>query len=205
MFPVRRRRTPANRVRHCARCAVIDAAYSPDGSTIATIGTDDQIRLWDAATGAPGPTLAGHRGEVLGVAFSADGARVVSYGADGTARLWDTRSGRPSAPPLAHATWVLAAAFSPDAARVVTASGARATLWDARTGRALGPPLELAQAATGVAFTPSGSEVVVAGAGLRVWDAALADGSLADWQRQLRLNPLAAIVSAPDAAVAAPP
>ncbi|MGH8903704.1 MAG: TIR domain-containing protein, partial [Egibacteraceae bacterium] len=49
-------------------------AFSPDGTTIATASTDQTVRRWDAATGAPiGQPLTGHTGPVWEVAFSPDG------------------------------------------------------------------------------------------------------------------------------------
>jgi WD40 repeat protein len=44
-------------------------AYSPDGRTIASGGTDRTVRIWDAATGRELLTLRGHTGGVTSVAF----------------------------------------------------------------------------------------------------------------------------------------
>ena len=48
-------------------------AFSPDGTRILTGCEDNTARLWDAATGKPLATLAGHRAPVSAVAFSPDG------------------------------------------------------------------------------------------------------------------------------------
>jgi WD40 repeat protein len=67
---------------------VWDVAFAPDGATLATVGTDATVRLWDAETGAPIRALAGHRGLVTSVAFSPDGSELASVSADGTVRVW---------------------------------------------------------------------------------------------------------------------
>jgi WD40 repeat protein len=51
------------------------------------------VRLWDAHTGEPVRTLAGHKSGVGAVAFSPAGTTVASGSGDGTVRLWDARTG----------------------------------------------------------------------------------------------------------------
>jgi WD40 repeat protein len=67
---------------------VFDAAFSPDGSTIATAGSDATVRIWDAATGRQRAVLRGHDGPVTKVRFSADGSRLISGAGDAVVRVW---------------------------------------------------------------------------------------------------------------------
>ena len=66
----------------------VAAAFSPDGSRIATGEADGTVRLWNAATGEEQLILRGHTALVVDVAFSADGSRLASVGLDGIARVW---------------------------------------------------------------------------------------------------------------------
>ena len=71
-----------------------DVAYSPDGTRIATAGSDGTARIFDAGTSKELVSLVGHNAVVDAVAFSPNGAQVATAGFDGTARIWDAQSGR---------------------------------------------------------------------------------------------------------------
>jgi WD40 repeat protein len=64
------------------------AAFSPDGTLIATGEADGTVRLWDASTARQTLTLIGHGSEVVSVTFSNDGTRLASVDLDGTLRVW---------------------------------------------------------------------------------------------------------------------
>ena len=68
--------------------SVISAAFSPDGSRLATATRDGTIRLWDPYTGDQQLVLRGHQARVTSVVFSPDGSRLASTSVDGTLRVW---------------------------------------------------------------------------------------------------------------------
>jgi WD40 repeat protein/DNA-binding SARP family transcriptional activator len=68
--------------------SVTRAAFSPDGSRLATASKDGTVRIWDPRTGEQQLDLHGHAGHVTSITFSPDGSRLASVGADGVARVW---------------------------------------------------------------------------------------------------------------------
>jgi hypothetical protein len=74
--------------------AILGAALSPDGKTLATASYDRLVKLWDVAEGKEIRTLKEHTDAVYGVAFSPDGKSLASCGADRTVKVWDVPSGR---------------------------------------------------------------------------------------------------------------
>ena len=87
-------------------------AASADGKWIATAGRDNVIHLWEAATGKPEKTLAGHTGKINSLKFSPDNTRLASGSADKTLRVWDIAAGSEfakveTANEIAAVTWVL--------------------------------------------------------------------------------------------------
>lgn len=66
-----------------------NVAFSPDGKSIVTAGTDRAARLWDVGTGKPRGELLLNGGSVLAVAFSPDGNTVLTSSNDNRVRLWD--------------------------------------------------------------------------------------------------------------------
>jgi WD40 repeat protein/DNA-binding SARP family transcriptional activator len=67
---------------------VHDAAFSPDGATLATAGDDGSIRLWDAKSGRKRLDLPRHVGVAASVRFSPDGSMLASTGSEGVVRVW---------------------------------------------------------------------------------------------------------------------
>lgn len=77
---------------------VFGTAFSPDGSTLVTVGADRRIQLYDGKTGEPTTTVDGgddaHTGSIFAVSWSSDSKRIVTASADQTVRVWDTQSGK---------------------------------------------------------------------------------------------------------------
>jgi WD40 repeat protein/serine/threonine protein kinase len=69
---------------------VVSAAFSPDGSRLATASHDGTARIWRVSDGQFLVSIGGHTDNVESVQFSPDGSRVLTASKDGTARIWSS-------------------------------------------------------------------------------------------------------------------
>lgn len=137
---------------------VVRAAFSPQGTRVATASWDGAGRVWDPVTGETTATLA-TGDEVYDLAFSPDGALVATVGGvfSSAVGVWDPATGDPVAT-IPQPGFPRTVDISPDSTRVATAAG----VWEARTGgpvSSFDPRVSNHNLAT---FSPDGRLVAVA-------------------------------------------
>jgi hypothetical protein len=154
--------------------AVQSAALSPDGRLAVSGGDDEELRVWDVATGKVLRLLKGHSGQIWSVAFSPDGKYILSGGDDRTARLWLAADGKEVRRLTGHDDHVNRVSFSPDGALALTGSDDKTLrLWQVETGKEVRKLEGHHKGVWGAAFTKDGKTVVSGSLDktLGVWDA----------------------------------
>jgi WD40 repeat protein len=125
------------------------AAWSPDGSQVATALFNNQMIIWDYQTGQQVTRLIHSNNESMMISYvewSPDGSKIASASDESTAKVWDTHTWEPLFT-LQHEspTFVGIAAWSPDGTRLLTGAGNEeqgakdntARVWDGTTGEEL--------------------------------------------------------------------
>ncbi len=115
---------------------VRDAAWSPDGTKIATASIDNTARIWDAATGKELLRFTEHTDHINVIAWSPDGTRLVTGGDDRIARVWDATTGKVLTTFDLHDSAITSAHWAHDGSEIITTDHNRRTyIWDATTGK----------------------------------------------------------------------
>ena len=186
--------------------AILAAALSPDGQTLATGGYDNEVRLWDPRTGLERAVLKGHNGPVFGAAFHPTLPLLATAADDRTVKLWDAATGELEDTLTEPAGAQYCVTFTPDGTHLLAAGGDRTLrAWELTAAGAQGTTLvRLSQfvhrgPVTALNFTPGGRLLTAAeDATVKLWDrpADLADGfaqagpavRLGDWPAALAVT-----------------
>ncbi len=141
-------------------------AFSPDGTLLAVVFSDNTIRLWDVKANQYQATLKGHTDQVNCIAFSLDGSLLASASGDKTVRLWDVKTGQPTATLQGFTARVSFVSFSPDGTLVAAYASygedKTVRLWDVKTGQPAATLEDFRDHVVSLAFSPDGSVLAVA-------------------------------------------
>jgi DNA-binding beta-propeller fold protein YncE len=118
--------------------AVLDMAFSPDGSLLAASGDAGELAMWDMSGPQPRrlddlvarlPT-SGPNSHQSSIAFSPDGT-LLAFSLDGTISVWETATRRMLGVPLEGDSPVSQLVFSPDGTLLASSrQDGRLALWD---------------------------------------------------------------------------
>jgi WD40 repeat protein/serine/threonine protein kinase len=141
-------------------------AYSPDGRYLATT-CRDEVKIWDAETGAWSRTLEGYSAQDAKVnftyaVFSPDGRYLAASGHKDV-KLWEVTTGQKLLTLTGHTGLVREVVFSPDGRRLASSSKDRTVkVWDVQTGQELLTLRGHTVAVWSVAFSPDGKQIASA-------------------------------------------
>jgi WD40 repeat protein len=141
--------------------AVLDAAFSHDGSLAATTGFDGGIRIWNSSDGKERRRLGAGTG-FRGLAWSPDDSMLAAGGFDSTLSIYQVGDGRLLRQLRGHSTEIYRAAFSPDGKRLASAT-AELKIWDVASGEELLTERDHSGEIYDVEFSPDGCLLATAG------------------------------------------
>ncbi len=157
--------------------AMYTAAWSPDGTKIATAGNGPTIEILSASSGAPLFSLSTGASIVYSVAWSPDNSRIVSGQSDGTIQIWNATTGNNLTSWQGHSAKVNSVAWSPNGNAIASGGGGTdktAKIWDANTYSLITSYTGHAHYIDSVAWSSDSNTVVSSGgdATAQVWNAA---------------------------------
>ncbi|MBW6472324.1 MAG: hypothetical protein K0B14_04295 [Anaerolineaceae bacterium] len=162
------------------RDTVLTAAWSPDGSKLASSGYDGTLRIWDGITHIELSTIKAHfalnvsQAGVSKLAWSSDSTRIATAGIDRYAKVWDVQTGKEIVTFNGHYDILSGIAWSPDGNWIVsTSKDGGVKVWDAHTGEENFSLVGHAGYVMNVDWSPDGLYIATAGDDdtARIWDA----------------------------------
>jgi WD40 repeat protein len=170
--------TPDKRPVKAAHLALVDAmAYSPDGKLLAS-GSFQEVKLWDARTGALLQTVPGFVDRVVALDFSPDGKLLATGGGapteEGEIKLLEVPSGKVVREiKNGHSDTVFGVSFSPDGKKLATCGADKfVKAFDVPSGKFLKAFEGHTHHVLGVGWKSDGKLLASAGADntIKIWD-----------------------------------
>jgi WD40 repeat protein len=112
-----------------------DLCFAPDGRTLAAVGRDDRILLWNVLTGRGSRGSPPPRGRMVTYRLLPDGTVLVCVAVEMGFYLWDALRGVALTPFYGHGSPVGAIAFHPERRELLSASSDGIYRWNLRTGK----------------------------------------------------------------------
>ncbi|MFB8000210.1 NB-ARC domain-containing protein [Streptomyces sp. NPDC056002] len=153
---------------------VASVAIAPDGTWLATGGSDRTVRIWDRVSGTCTATLTGHTSAVHSVAIAPDGTWLATSDSARTVRIWDRVSGTCTATLTGHTRSVNSVAIAPDGTWLATGDSLdhKVRIWDRASGTCTATLTGHTSAVNSVAIAPDGTWLATGASDheVRIWD-----------------------------------
>lgn len=150
---------------------IVCVAYSPDSKLIASGGFDNQIVVWESATGNVKQRLTGLKAFPLSLTFSHDSRYIISAGKDSRITIWDVISGAEVRSIKAHNDDITDVAIRSDNTIASASKDKMVKIWDFN-GNLLRELTGHKREVMAVAFSHDGEKVV----------SGSADGTVKEWE-----------------------
>jgi WD40 repeat protein len=162
--------------------SVLSAVYSPDGTRLATIGSDGTVIVWDTSNGQevlrmPGSTEPSDFVSRKRVAYSPDGKLLIASDRN-FVKVYDPASGNLIKTLSGHQADVTAVAIGSDGKQIASGGlDGSAIVWDLSTGDSLLQLAGHADAIENLTFSPDGNWLITASddATMKIWDVTTGD------------------------------
>jgi WD40 repeat protein len=155
---------------------VTDMAFSPDGKSLAAVGQDSRITLWDSQSGSVTQVITSQQNGVNAIAFSPDSKILAIGGRKSQIALWNKETGLNQLNlPGMEGSAVADLLFSPDGKSLAAVEqGARITLWDSQSGSTSHILTGHQNGVKAIAFSPDSNTLATGGqdAQIKLWDRA---------------------------------
>ncbi|KAK3807066.1 MAG: hypothetical protein J3Q66DRAFT_419040 [Benniella sp.] len=113
---------------------VLSCMYAPDGSTLATVLSDNTINVYATTNWERAWIWSGHSKDVNSIAYSPNGDLIISGSKDCTVRVWEVATGDCLIIFIGHIGEVESVAYSPQGDVVASKDDCTVRLWDVGTG-----------------------------------------------------------------------
>ncbi len=117
---------------------VRDIVFLPDGETVVTVGSDEQMIFWPVNAEQPEPIrkLQAHKGWIRCIDVSPDGQTLVTGGNDNLVKLWHAADGKQLQQLSGHDSNIYSVMFHPDGQHVLSADlSGQVKAWDIASGK----------------------------------------------------------------------
>jgi WD40 repeat protein len=152
--------------------------FSPDGSVLISLSSDQAVRFWDVASGSLLGALDGYTVSMFSIAFTPDGHHLFSGERLAALRMWDVKTQQPIATLVENSVTELPGsvyelAISPDGSLLASADARLITLWTLPTRERYLTLKGHEALVTGLVFTPDSKTLISSSwdGTIRLWDA----------------------------------